>query len=147
MAIRGRKPKPAKLKLIAGNPGKREIAGEPGFETGAIALPEWIADPEYAGRRMHFEREWRRVMPGLLAIDLVRPIQAGAAETLCSHYAQAVWSALKGDVKEARLSFEAYRKTCNEFGLTPASAGRVGNNEGAEAKSETADLAGRLGIA
>ena len=147
MATRGRKPKPAQLKVIAGNPGKRPIQSSPELPAGAMELPAWIDDPEYAARRAHFIREWERVMPGLEAIQVVRPVQAGAAETLCHHYAQAVSSSLRGDHKEARLSWEAYRKTCNEFGLTPASAGRVGTEgKATPAKSKEDRLANRLGL-
>jgi P27 family predicted phage terminase small subunit len=48
--MRGRKPKPTKLKELAGNPGKRRIAaGEPKPEGNLAEPPEWMTDSQRAG--------------------------------------------------------------------------------------------------
>lgn len=61
--MRGRKPKPTALKLIAGNPGKRALnAHEPQPRTDLAALPAWLTERQQA--------TWREVVelspPGLL---------------------------------------------------------------------------------
>ena len=48
--MRGRKPKPTKLKELAGNPGKRRIAaGEPKPEGNLAEPPDWMTDSQRAG--------------------------------------------------------------------------------------------------
>jgi P27 family predicted phage terminase small subunit len=48
--MRGRKPKPTKLKELAGNPGKRRIPpGEPKPEGNLREPPEWMTDSQRAG--------------------------------------------------------------------------------------------------
>ena len=48
--MRGRKPKPTKLKELAGNPGKRKIAaGEPKPEGNLAEPPDWMTDSQRAG--------------------------------------------------------------------------------------------------
>lgn len=61
--MRGRKPKPTALKLIAGNPGKRALnAHEPQPRTDLAAPPVWLTERQQA--------TWREVVelspPGLL---------------------------------------------------------------------------------
>lgn len=129
MAVRGRKPKPRTLKLVTGNPGKRELpTNEPEFTSATkLGPPAWL---KRSNLRTDFMREWGRVTKQLEDWDILGEVNQGAIEGLCLLYAQATRAAKNGDTREARQSFDAYRKALNEFGLTPASKGRVGTGEG-----------------
>ena len=122
MAIRGRKPKPGALKAATGNPGRRAIAPEVPFASGegVLAPPaHWVAEG--------YERlEWNRIVPELVRCRIAKAIHQGALEGICERYAAATRLYQIGQFSGARQESEAHRKALNEFGLTPASAGRVG---------------------
>ena len=60
MAQRGRKPKPTAIKVLEGNPGKRELnQNEPKPEKKAPRCPAWL-EPEA-------KKEWRRTAKRLRA--------------------------------------------------------------------------------
>jgi phage terminase small subunit len=118
MAVRGRKPKPADAKRVAGNPGKRALPkNEPRFSDGGLAAPDWFTPEEL--------EEWNRIVPELQVCNVAKGIHQGDLEGICVLYGQWRTARSKADAKEARLTYDAYRKARNEFGLTPASAGRV----------------------
>ncbi len=124
MAVRGRKPKPAELRLLTGNPGKRAIPEGVGDFAGSLTPPVWI-DEKPKPFRLDFLAEWGRVTRQLLAWGVAGEVNQGAIEGVCALYAQAIQAAKNGDATEMRQSYDAYRKALNEFGLTPASKGRV----------------------
>ena len=129
MAVRGRKPKPAHLKVVTGNPGKRAL---PETEVEFTPAPDSIEPPKWLNRsnlRADFLREWKRVKAQLEEWGILGEVNQGALEGLCLLYAQATRAAKNGEAREARQSFDAYRKALNEFGLTPASKGRVGTGD------------------
>lgn len=127
MAIRGRKPKPAELKLMTGNPGRRPIAESVGEFTGALLMPSWIEDKPKPYQAA-FIAEWNRITRQLEAWAIVGEVNQGLIEGVSALYAQAIQATTNGEGTEARQSFDAYRKALNEFGLTPASKGRVNSN-------------------
>jgi phage terminase small subunit len=118
MANRGRKSDPAPLKLLKGNPGKREIPQEPAFSTGELIAPSWMKGPAL--------EEWNRIVPELSKLGLARNVSYSNLVGLCRHYACAIRAMKKSDIVQERNSWEAYRKASNEFGLTPATAGKAG---------------------
>ena len=66
MATRGRKPKPAHLKLIDGNPGKRAIDPPPKTRPSKPTCPSWL--PPAA------KKAWRRIVPHLDDIGVLHKI-------------------------------------------------------------------------
>lgn len=133
MAVRGRKSKPAEAKRATGNPGKRPIQGEPAFTGGEVLAPpaRWKADGQ--------ERvEWNRIVPELVRCKIAKAVHQGALEKICELYAASVLLYDRQDFTGSRMQAEAYRKALNEFGLTAASAGRVGST-GANGDEDPAD--------
>lgn len=130
MAIGGRKPKPAAQKRATGNPGKRTIPAEPAFRGGSLEAPDWFNDTE--------REEWVRIVPELERLTIAKPVHQGALEGICSLYS--VWRDARNarDGTGMRMAYDAYRKALNEFGLTAASAGRVGGT-GEDGDQDPAD--------
>lgn len=145
MAKRGPKPKPAALKLLAGNPGKRPVDGRTPPRKLAAVAPDKPADlsPEAAA-------EWDRVVPELAAIGTLAAIDRAALVIYVT-----AWSDLaaatklleaEGDilrepiqssrgevvgerrklhpaVRLKREAFDRVRSMLAAFGLTPAARG------------------------
>ncbi len=123
----GRKPKPTKMKLVEGNPGKRPInRNEPKPHKGKLSCPRWLDDE---GRR-----EWRRVIAELKRLGLVTVLDTTRLAQYCDHwsrYLQAT-NTLREDglIKDGRKhpaatilkeAEQAMRSIASEFGMTPAS--------------------------
>jgi len=118
MAIGGRKPKPAEQKTVTGNPGHRTIPEVPKFKAGGLVCPKWFSAAE--------REEWHRIVPELVRVGIARGVHQGSLEGICVLYGGWRKSRKDRDMQQARMSYDAYRKALNEFGLTAASAGRVG---------------------
>lgn len=119
MAQRGPKPKAAALKVLTGNPGKRDIPAEPEFSTGELVPPKWL-------KGWGLE-EWNRIVPELERLGLARNVSYSNLAGLCRLYHCAIKAMKSGNMVQERQAWEAYRKASNEFGLTPATAGRAGS--------------------
>lgn len=129
MAKRGRKPKPTGLKVVEGNPGKRALPeNEPEFDDGEVSAPEWI-DERPRAWRVDFLAEWKRITTQLESWGIIGPANQGLLEAICTYYATGVKAAKDGNSSEMRQAFEAYRKSLNECGLTPASKSRIGASD------------------
>jgi P27 family predicted phage terminase small subunit len=77
----GPKPKPTKLKVLEGNPGRRRLPkGEPQPRIGAPKAPTWL-DPIA-------RREWSRVVPELEAIGLLTQVDGFVLEAYCQCYSR-----------------------------------------------------------
>lgn len=133
VATRGRKPKPAAQKRATGNPGRRPVAPEPDFASGAALAPpaRWPAEGQE-------REEWGRIVPELVRCEIAKAVHQGALEKICELYAASVTLYGRHDYTGARMQAEAYRKALNEFGLTAASAGRVGGT-GANGNEDPAE--------
>jgi len=147
--MRGRKPKPTALKLLAGNPGKRPLnRNEPKPGPKAPGCPAWLP--------VEGKAEWRRVVPELDRIGMLTKVDRAALSAYC-----AAWSLLvkaTTDVEANGLVAEAVdreietadgvvhlivkrtknpavliardagaqvRQFCAEFGLTPSARSRM----------------------
>lgn len=151
MGQRGPKPKPPALKLLAGNPGKRPIAGggrKGGPKSGRPARP-----PELTGEA---GAEWDRVVPGLDAAGWLSPIDRAALAAYCLAWAELVQATkvldaegrvietpiqtargevvgqrkqLHPAVKLQRDAFARVKSFLVEFGLSPASRKRMGGDD------------------
>lgn len=72
MAIRGRKPKPAYLKLIAGNPGKRQIVEDVAAEAGAARDNGLVPPRRLKKRQQQLWDQYIRRAPWLKPLDVPR---------------------------------------------------------------------------
>lgn len=81
MGRRGPAPKPTALKLIAGNPGHREISGdEPLPPAGAPDAPTFVDDRAL--------QVWNALVPRIARVGLARTIDGGALERYCVMFVQ-----------------------------------------------------------
>lgn len=80
--MRGRKPKPAHLRLIEGNPGKRPLAKGMKIEPTAMLEPPAFING-YASE------EWNRIAPGLALMGILTSIDVAALGSYCQSYA--IW--------------------------------------------------------
>lgn len=102
--MRGRKPKPTALRILAGNPGKRRLPQrEPKPEAGAPACPEWL-DSEA-------KREWRRVVGHLDAAGILTRADRAALAAYCQAWSGWLAAELRKRAREeaaaaARSVFE-----------------------------------------
>ena len=130
----GRRPKPSKLKKLAGNPGRRPLN---------------LAEPEPGGRARcpghlspEAKREWRRLTPELERLGLLTSVDRAALAAYCTCWALAI-EAQKAIQKHGVLIITDGRllknPVCNvlrdmfaqmrlyevEFGMTPSSRSRI----------------------
>ncbi len=145
MTIPGRKPKPTKLKILEGNPGRRPLnENEPNPLPIAPKCPDWLLDEA--------KKEWNRLAPELEILGLLTIIDKIAFAGLCQSYAK--WKAAEEFIKKngttyripktdksgkvvsvyiasfpevaiANQSLNQIKAFAAEFGLTPSSRGRI----------------------
>jgi len=141
----GRKPKPTKLKLIEGNPGKRPLnLNEPKPNPNIPECPDWLLDDA--------KEEWKRMSVTLQKLGMLTFIDKAAFMGYCQAYAK--WKKAEEFIKQhgftykfpkkdkegnvisiyiapfpevgiARAALEQVRQFCSEFGLTPSSRTRL----------------------
>ena len=137
----GRKPQPTKLKVLHGNPGKRELnKNEPQPEIMIPSPPEHLNDAA--------KEEWDRVSGELYTLKLLSSIDRSALAAYCQAYGRWV-SAEKGIESKGLLvkttngnviqsplvgiankSLLIMHKFLVEFGMTPSSRSRITVGEG-----------------
>jgi P27 family predicted phage terminase small subunit len=145
MAQRGRKPKPTNLKVIQGNPGKRQLnKNEPRPDP---ALPD---PPEHLNEDAH--AEWERVARGLYNMGCLSVVDRGTLAAYCQAYGRwvqaeraiaemaekdpkthglmiktakgnIVQNPLVGTANKAKADMMRY---ASEFGMTPSARSRLG---------------------
>ena len=134
--IRGRRPKPTRMKALTGNPGKRplnphEVRPEP-------AAPE--CPPELCPIA---RQEWIRLTAELAILNLITHLDRGALATYCAAYA--LWAEAMVQIQKygtmvkspsgypmqspyiglANRQAELMIRISSEFGFTPASRTRI----------------------
>ncbi len=136
MAIKGRKPKPTKLKIMEGNPGKRPLnLNEPKPLPIAPECPKELSP--------NAKKIWNRFYPELEMLGLLTIIDEMTFAGLCQNYAiylktekflkknGRVMKTRRGKIKtrpEVYISNNALnfvKSFATEFGLTPSSRGRI----------------------
>lgn len=136
MGERGPAPKPTRLKVLDGNPGKRALPkNEPRPELGSPDMPEWLPDDA--------KDEWQRVAPELSRLGLLAKIDGSALAAYCESYSRwkrAVqqfnleghtfvtaggYTAQHPAVGIANKAMAEMLRFGREFGLTPSSRGRM----------------------
>ena len=134
--MRGRRPKPTRMKALTGNPGKRPLnAHEPRPEP---VVPE--CPPELSPGA---QREWARLTGELSKLNLITNLDRGALATYCGAYA--MWSEAMEQLQKygtivksptgfpiqspymaiANRQAELMMRIASEFGFTPASRSRI----------------------
>ena len=136
--MRGRKPKPTKLKELAGNPGGRPLnTGEP-----QVPVPDRTP---YVPRFLNDDgkREWRRIVGLLMDLGLYTDLDRAALAMYCQAYGR--WVQVERELAKedliltgaegglyqnpklhvANKAWEQQRKILAEFGLTPSSRSRL----------------------
>lgn len=135
--MRGRKSKPTKLKLLAGNPGKRPLnKNEPKPQPIRPSCPRFLS--------REARKEWRRLAPELERLGLLTRLDRAAFAAMCQswgHWVQAE-KLMEGQCPVgrdkrtgeiithpaylvAKQAMEQMRKLLPEFGLTPSSRSRL----------------------
>jgi len=136
MSPRGRKPKPTRLKILEGNPGKRPLnLNEPQCEEGIPECPEFLCTEA--------KQEWNLLAPMLHNSGLLTKLDRNALAALCQVWAR--WLKAEELLKKhgllvkspnnflmqnpalaiANKSLEQMRLLLTEFGLTPSSRSRI----------------------
>ena len=142
MAKPGPSPKPAAIKALEGNPGKRPAAQDapnPAVLTN-LKAPSFL--PPAA------KREWKRVVMELARLNLISDLDVMALAAYCNTYS--TWLHAIGEIKKngmvvktpngffqtsqfvkiERDAQEQMLKWLKEFGMTPAARTRVGTDSG-----------------
>jgi len=134
--VRGRKPKPAHLKVIEGNRGRRPIRKE--------IQPEPICPPPPAFLGTEAKREWRRIAPALCALRILSLLDIAALGAYCSSYG--LWSQATDALAKEELIAKSAKgnsmaniligisnkaaadmvRYAAEFGMTPSARARLG---------------------
>lgn len=138
-----------KRKILEGNPGKTRLnTSEPKPQLGAPIKPAWFDDEA--------SRFWDSVVPELLRMDVLSKIDGPALEGACQSYSTAIecrkilmnegltmrvgnggYEQQRPEVSIEQKAWNQVRQFCAEFGLTPASRGRI--QIGKDDKQETGD--------
>src|SRR3982074_223062 len=134
--MRGRRPKPTRLKVLAGNPGKRPLnQTEPRPEP---VIPDCPAELGEVARR-----EWNRLAGELASLKLLTNLDRAALAAYCGAYA--LWAEATEAIQKygtmvkspsgypiqspyvsiANRQAEIMMRIASEFGFTPASRGRI----------------------
>lgn len=136
MAQRGRKPKPTAVKVLEGNPGKRQLnLCEPQPEKKLPECPDWLEDEAKA--------EWNRLCKNLFELGLLTNLDMAAFASYCQAYAR--WKEAEefitqhGSIVKTKTGYwqqvpqvsiahsnqKIMMQAAAEFGLTPSSRSRI----------------------
>ena len=137
MATRGRKPKPTALKLLEGNPGKRQLnMNEPRFaQKMPPECPDWLEEEAQA--------EWNRLSGALFEMGILTDLDVVPFATYCQAYARwreaeefisqhgsivktktGYWQQVP-QVSIAHSNQKIMLQAAAEFGLTPSARSRI----------------------
>jgi P27 family predicted phage terminase small subunit len=134
--MRGRRPKPTRLKVLTGNPGKRPLnANEPRPE---VAVPDCPVELGPVARK-----EWDRLAVELTTLQILTNLDRAALAAYCGAYA--MWAEATEAIQKfgtmvksptgypiqspyvaiANRQAEIMMRIASEFGFTPASRSRI----------------------
>ncbi len=143
MAQRGRKPKPTALKVLEGNPGKRELnTNEPKPKQKAPRCPAWLEEEA--------KKEWKRMAKQLEKLGILTEVDMAAFAGYCQAYARwkeaeefisqhgtivktpsGYWQQVP-QVSIAQTYLKIMNRFCEQFGLTPSARSRIVAGSGKE---------------
>src|SRR5947208_15426702 len=134
--MRGRRPKPTRIKVLTGNPGKRSLnKSEPRPDPVVPACP-----PELGPSA---QSEWHRLVGDLSKFHLITSLDRAALAAYCGAYA--LWAEATEAIQKYRVMIkspqgfpiqspylsianhqaEIMMRIASEFGFTPASRSRI----------------------
>jgi P27 family predicted phage terminase small subunit len=134
--MRGRRPKPTRVKVLTGNPGKRPLNQlEPRPEPAIPDCPPQLGDVA--------QREWNRLVHELAPLRLMTNLDCAALAAYCGAYA--LWADATEAIQKygamvksptgypvqspyvaiANRQAEIMMRIASEFGFTPASRSRI----------------------
>jgi P27 family predicted phage terminase small subunit len=134
--LRGRKPKPIRIKLLSGNPGKRPLPED------NVKPPRELPRPPAILQGLA-RKEWWRIGRTLFDAGLLTQIDVPALVAYCQSYATwceaqqeirrscTVIKSSKGQpmlspfLKVANIAWQQWTHILTEFGMTPSSRSRV----------------------
>ncbi|MBW0270769.1 terminase [Nocardia sp. MH4] len=147
--------RPANLRLLGGraegrDSGGRVVTPPPAFRRIPPRPPTWLSREAAA--------EWKRVVPGLSRLDLLKEEDRAALTAYCETWAtyvaairdvrknglvvenrstrkdgtEATWSTKNPAVAVAETAAKQLRAWCHEFGLTPSAEARLGRDGGGD---------------
>ncbi len=132
----GRRPKPTKLKLLSGNPGRRKLNSQEAEPKSAPTCPEWLSGDA--------KTEWLRLAPELESLGLLSNIDVTGLAAYCQAFER--WRMADEQLRQnglvtvsSKSGFEIkspyvaisnttqdqMRKFLVEFGCTPAARSKV----------------------
>jgi phage terminase small subunit len=114
--MRGDKPKPTALKLLAGNPGKRALNDrEP--DPGALDLtpPAELSDEAVP--------QWNRLVPMLVKTGVLKQSDRDILTLFCEAYVAHLAAVRAGKINVGLLG--QLRQMLGEMGMTPATRSRI----------------------
>lgn len=134
--MRGRRPKPTRLKVLTGNPGKRPL--NPDEPRPQVVIPECPPELGAVARR-----EWDRLSVELASLGLLTNLDRSALAAYCGAYA--LWAEATEAIHKygtmvkspsgypiqspyvaiANRQAELMMRIASEFGFTPASRSRI----------------------
>jgi len=106
--MRGRPPKPAALKILEGNRGRREIKEGPKFRPIAPECPAWLSEQA--------QIEWGRLAPSLEALGLLTDADMAGFAGYCQSYSR--WVEAETVIEIHGLSYETRKMEMAEDGNT-----------------------------
>jgi P27 family predicted phage terminase small subunit len=95
--MRGRKPKPRKLKLLTDNTDKRLISNAPVPSGEVPNPPDWLSEVA--------KEEWQRVAPELTNRGLLTPLDTGTLATYCETYS--LWRGAQSTIAKEGATYES----------------------------------------
>jgi P27 family predicted phage terminase small subunit len=116
--LRGRKPKPTKLKILAGTRPARINQNEP---TPAPTRPEIPEHLDALARA-----EWERLCPILERMGVLTEADGAALTVYCECYSK--WLRARGDIQKRGLLIEVARTVTSKRGATIETTGQVKAN-------------------
>jgi len=150
--MRGRKPKPTKLRMLQGNPGKRPLnTQEPAYRALQSECPEFLG--------VQARKEWDRIKAVFDQQELITESDYSALTAYCAAWGR--WIEAEDHIKQSGMlvkspsgyaiqnpwlaisnrAFEQMMKFMVEFGMTPSSRSRV-KTVGPEEKSGLEEFLG-----
>lgn len=147
--MRGRRPKPAELKILAGNPGKRPI------KPSSIDLPAQIPDcPDHLDADARLE--WERITALMSGTELLKQTDRTVLAAYCQCFSR--WKNAETQLRKvgpvlltpnkmpvqnpylqiANKALEQLRSFMTELGFTPSARGRVNSEPTKPADEDTA---------
>ena len=152
MATRGRKPKPTAVKVLEGNPGKRELnTFEPvPKKTSLPKCPDWLEEEA--------RNEWHRLAKNLFELGLLTDLDVQAFASYCQAYARwreaeefitqhgsliktksGYWQQVP-QVSIAHQNQKIMMQAAAEFGLTPSSRSRIIADQAASREADEMEM-------